>query len=116
MTSEWQPIETAPKDGTPIIAYPHTDGGGVGLAIWSNMTTGQWRSEYDREWPTHWMPLPKPPATEAALSQQAVSEEDAVSTMITDVMFLMAMHRKPSEVCAAAYRALLEKFNITKKD
>lgn len=62
---EWQPIESAPKDGTSIIIYPHTDGGDVGIASWINSvlgdTAGSWRSDYDREWPTHWMPLPLPP-------------------------------------------------------
>lgn len=65
--SEWQPIETAPKDGTNILIY------GVGPvpfitdAVWNN---GFW-SLFDpysdaHNMPithgvTHWMPLPPPP-------------------------------------------------------
>lgn len=53
----WRPIETAPKDGTRILAY-----GGWGIAIiwWSS-----WLEWYDGEGahlePTHWQPLPSPP-------------------------------------------------------
>jgi hypothetical protein len=70
MMSEWQPIETAPRDETYILGY--ADG---------EMTVVHWR-DYDGEgcwqlavsglhaddgewWPTHWMPLPKPPKTES---------------------------------------------------
>jgi hypothetical protein len=94
--NEWQPIETAPKDGSDIIlgALPQThDGKPVPVRV----TIGRWPSEeecrtyvgdcggecrcpeYDYEppfwmsWdggfteenpPTHWQPLPEPPAEE----------------------------------------------------
>lgn len=61
----WQLIETAPKDGTRILA---TDGYEVEKIRWQR---GVWVIRncsdpfYDEEWdentPTHWMPLPKPP-------------------------------------------------------
>ena len=76
--TEWQPIDTAPKDGTHIIGYIPTDGeyGGV-IGI-------RWRKPYKHKWkdgtettfvgywcksvnkqsvcrPSHWMPLPNPP-------------------------------------------------------
>ncbi len=81
MTS-WQPIETAPKDGTEILATWSGDlyGGGLywkyAVVQWGNdMGHGK---EKDKEWllaeigphaiseipsgdPTHWMPLPEPP-------------------------------------------------------
>lgn len=58
---KWQPIETAPKDGTPIIltgVYPN----GV---KW--VEEGRWQAHTKRfsgpiEGPTAWQPLPQPPS------------------------------------------------------
>ena len=50
--SEWQPIETAPKDGQDILAYRHPHGAFLIPYYWGNDTYQM----------THWMPLPKPPA------------------------------------------------------
>jgi len=59
---QWLPInENTPRDGTTILIYPHTDGTDVGEAFWDKHS-GQWRSEYDREYPDVWQHLPKPPA------------------------------------------------------
>lgn len=61
---DWQPIESAPKDGDPFLAYWC---GNIVSAYW-NLYQGNWQ-----EWPdgdfedihgeelTHWMPLPEPP-------------------------------------------------------
>lgn len=61
--SEWHPIETAPKDGTPILV--------ADKGVW--MTAARFMP-CDMAWiehtasglrlnpPTHWMPLPAPPA------------------------------------------------------
>lgn len=59
--SEWQPIETAPRDGT-FILCAH-DSGYVNILQfcsdgWWSRNTGY----YDPEYPTHWMPLPLPPS------------------------------------------------------
>ena len=60
--SEWQKIETAPKDGTDVLVY--------GPTCW-RVTICRWH-ERDEWWETgtdfityndltHWMPLPEPP-------------------------------------------------------
>jgi hypothetical protein len=74
---EWQPIETAPKDGTPIMVYGKADFSNaphMGVREWRQWTVdyGRWGepniSAHDMDdWldiqVTHWMPLPSPPAT-----------------------------------------------------
>lgn len=63
----WQPIETAPKDGTDIIVYrPHFDGDyipKVGTDYW--MTKGvlepTWAKSRKDCQPTHWRHFPAPP-------------------------------------------------------
>ena len=65
---DWQPIETAPKDGSRILVKdrPH----GLGMCV----ASAGWRNDAPHliEWqvvndvvahPTHWMPLPKPPVS-----------------------------------------------------
>ncbi len=71
---EWQPIETAPKDGTRILAYGkialETECG-VGTVAWNALRALWWAdpneaTEYE-PWPcelTHWMLIPAPPSDE----------------------------------------------------
>lgn len=68
--SEWQPIETAPRDGTEILGWCEI---GVVVVSWneqrfhknpkpywdSNRQSVTWMREYCQ--PTHWQPLPQPP-------------------------------------------------------
>jgi hypothetical protein len=63
---EWRPIEMAPKeDGKVIIVYrpiandyiPH-----VGIDYWSTRLGNVWAKSNSSTPPTHWMPLPHPPA------------------------------------------------------
>ena len=65
--TEWQPIETAPKDETRILMYRtgYAESTAVG-AYWP--TWEQWVSvPGSYTWkPTHWMPLPKPPSEDTA--------------------------------------------------
>lgn len=81
---KWQPIETAPKDGTEIIVgmdmatvwvvhvafWVQVDEDMKLMGDWSDSDTGWWsyiRGSVTQEKlegiyePTHWMPLPKPP-------------------------------------------------------
>lgn len=71
--SEWQPIETAPKDGTAVLLYsPRMPGLDIGRWYdergpssddpghpdgWFGFIFTPWGTE-----PTHWMPLPASPA------------------------------------------------------
>lgn len=69
--NDWKPIETAPKDGTPVDLWVLGDR--TADCTW-NKTRKRWehwwgldggmgRSAVDGE-PTHWMPLPEPPMKE----------------------------------------------------
>lgn len=68
--SYWRPIETAPKDGTHILAFrKRTDGGGqISEAWWQREWIGEGYQLGGRGWcyadysfPTHWMPKPEDP-------------------------------------------------------
>ena len=66
--SQWQPIETAPKDGTEVLLW-------LGQSQYPRSELGRWDvdSPYGPTWRcravhfsetlmSHWMPLPDPPA------------------------------------------------------
>lgn len=57
---EWQPIETAPRDGTWILVYVN------GTVTNAFFYLGHWDDGdyFSRMEPTHWMPLPEPPDEE----------------------------------------------------
>ena len=57
---EWQDISTAPRDGTAILAYdPKWQSAHV--VAWSK-NYSEWKGGANRCRPTHWLPLPPPPA------------------------------------------------------
>lgn len=74
--SEWQPIETAPRDGTEILGFRPDQG--VFIFRWaetSDFDSTDPGEEWSEDWwhdlwgwmegdlqPTHWMPLPPPPS------------------------------------------------------
>jgi hypothetical protein len=73
MSEEWRPIETAPKDGTWIVAWcvhPYASSMtqpdeyvGPVVASWIDHNGGGWTWHGHLGNFTHWMPLPPPPAT-----------------------------------------------------
>ena len=64
--TDWQPIETAPKDGTVVLIFePSREKWKINSAYWPNhwhkpcfLSAGQ-GVMLDKA--THWMPLPEPP-------------------------------------------------------
>jgi hypothetical protein len=69
--SDWQPIETAPTDGTNVL-IAEVSRGSLGEAYydynadqkrwyWANTGAGDYPDPHEPS-PTHWMPLPAPPA------------------------------------------------------
>lgn len=70
--SQWQPIETAPRDGTDVLIYVpyYPDGARIetgwfsSKGYWesySRLYAGEHHSPLCRLQPTHWQPLPEPP-------------------------------------------------------
>ncbi len=57
---DWRPIETAPRDGRPILTYR-----GAGLMAVAEPYRAGWKISDGMKIinVTHWMPLPKPPTT-----------------------------------------------------
>ena len=84
----WQPIGTAPKDGTQVLVsgpatgkLSATGNSAVSVARWDGFewkaTVSGWEvwddSQMGQAQPTHWMPLPPPPdvsGTNVAVKQQ----------------------------------------------
>ena len=65
----WQPIETAPKDGTNVLLVNRKGNMATGLWQGRGVMAGWWLRGgngpnvffNDHHGPTHWMPLPAPP-------------------------------------------------------
>lgn len=73
---KWQPIETAPKDGTRILGwipdldvdFPYIDIPGAATISWDQVYScwevdpaETWEYSPEKRNPTHWMPLPEAP-------------------------------------------------------
>ncbi|MCB9902368.1 MAG: DUF551 domain-containing protein [Planctomycetes bacterium] len=71
--TEWQPIETAPRDGTDVLVFrDYSSGARYAVASFDGE---EWRDIGDIGWagmdgddnqPTHWMPLPTGPLHNAS--------------------------------------------------
>lgn len=65
--SEWKPIESAPKDGTPFYVWmPGWDGHGplvrtARTTYWHNSFLNGGMPNEEAFKPTHWMPIVAPP-------------------------------------------------------
>jgi hypothetical protein len=59
MFPKWQPISTAPKDGTNILIF-ESDEGTVRISRWRDDTIPTGWTGIERV-PSHWLPLPEPP-------------------------------------------------------
>lgn len=84
MFPKWQPISTAPKDGTSILVF-EADEGTVRVSRWRDDTipTGWAGGEHA---PSHWLPLPQPPNNGTSVSSNAVT-----ATMEVDTARLLAV-------------------------
>jgi hypothetical protein len=64
MTNDWQPIDTAPKDGTEILA---SDYDSIEIIFWEGGVMAGWLDrDYRQFFPAFWQPLPvqpEPPAS-----------------------------------------------------
>lgn len=62
--TDWQTIDTAPQDGTPVLAGKMNPflGGTVLYPLTSRYIGGRWKAKFGDEWasydpqPTHWTP------------------------------------------------------------
>jgi uncharacterized protein DUF551 len=63
----WQPIETAPKDGTPILVvrgeHNRNTRSRIIVAYWNDKYWSPVGASTSAYTASHWMPLPQPPAT-----------------------------------------------------
>jgi hypothetical protein len=93
--TEWQPIETAPKDGTRVIlgffrpnvfeTLDQKPQAGIVLGRYVRgdvppLCASAWQTESGQgfQWePTHWMPLPEPPAAKPSESSEEATADEA---------------------------------------
>lgn len=81
----WQPIETAPKDGRRVLTYRADFAESMVVAWWSD-ELDEWRAVLGWQLPdpTHWMPLPPPPLDKAEPMEAAdhIESDDARITAL----------------------------------
>lgn len=86
---EWQPIETAPRDGTRFL---FTNGRIMSTGFYINGHTfaaDSWQGERNTV-PSHWMPLPNPPdATTPEPSPAGETQSDHVLVPLEDLNYML---------------------------
>lgn len=117
----WQPIETAPKDGTYVLVFVESSGG-LGEAYfdiqddnwwWANTAPHDFDPTYATD-PTHWMPLPQGPDTSTDRASAATVSD--LAKCVRDGMHDSEgkfANQPYSEVVAAM---ILQKFDVRTKD
>lgn len=66
VSDKWQPIETAPKDGSELLFWSEREGG-LYVVFWHGLrkswlwTTHSLDGDEELKHATYWMPLPDPP-------------------------------------------------------
>lgn len=78
--SEWQSIETAPKNRTEVLAsvpnWPFLGAKNIRNELLT-FREGAWRDRMSHKYyPTHWMPLPPPPTAEQPAAPQPNNMEE----------------------------------------
>lgn len=72
----WQPIDTAPKDGTLVLIwmplFKRVFACEFANGLWQ---TGVWTNDMSMHPPTHWMPLPDPPQETALKTLADLGQE-----------------------------------------
>jgi hypothetical protein len=79
---EWQPIETAPRDGTTIVAHDATTGTSH-VTYWAygwHDPDSHYYSEAPEFRPTDWWPLPTPPAARSQSEDTQRSDSEATAS------------------------------------
>ena len=76
----WQPIDTAPKDGTRFL-FSNDHIIGIGFYINNWFATDSWGGSTNT-CPTHWMPLPLTPSGRDSFSVTKFNPRDSVESRI----------------------------------
>lgn len=77
----WQPIETGPRDGTPVLVGIGGHNPSVTVSIWDDELQ-KWLNYPKSHQPTHWMPKPPPPMAEGSRPTPPPQEEEPRSVCI----------------------------------
>ena len=90
----WKPIETAPKDGHPLLLFSNriaNFGTGIFIGYFEGDCNG-WNDGQHRFSPSHWMPLPEPPEEvpfdEGAYLERALGNAPVLNEKIKEAMNL----------------------------